>query len=66
MKCPLCNVEARIETTSLVLKKDGIYDRFFYKCRTKGCGNYGKVFKTEDSKSDKKVIIETDEVPSTE
>lgn len=66
MKCPLCNVEARIDSVSPVLKSDGLYNRISYKCRTKSCSNYDKVFKTEDSKSDIPLIVETDEVPSTE
>ena len=66
MKCPLCNVAARIDSVDPVLKSDGLYNRFAYKCRTKTCPNYNKVFKTEDSKSDKPLIIETNEVPSAE
>ncbi len=66
MICPLCNVEARIESVDPVLKTDGLYNRIAYKCRTKDCPNYNKVFKTEDTKSDKPLIVETNEVPSAE
>ena len=66
MLCPLCNVEARIESVTPVLKSDGLYNRMAFKCRTKTCPNYNTVFATVDSKSDIPLVIETDEVPSTE
>lgn len=48
MKCPLCNIEARIQSNELVKKKDGtLAYRMQFVCRSKQCPNNGKVFHTE-------------------
>lgn len=44
MKCPLCNVEMRIDKTAFVIKEDGSYaQKMYLKCRNRECPNYDRI-----------------------
>lgn len=42
MKCPLCDIEAQITSSRIVMKGDKLYRRQIFKCRNKNCGMYNK------------------------
>ena len=42
MKCPLCDIEAQIASSKLVMIGDKLYRRQIFKCRNKNCPNFGK------------------------
>lgn len=46
MKCPLCKIEGRIERSELVINQGTVSYRVQYKCRTRTCPNFNKVFHT--------------------
>lgn len=49
MKCPICNIEAKVEMKPQAIKKgDKYYHRMVYICRDKNCDRYGKEIGTED------------------
>ena len=48
MKCPKCDIEAKITSSKLVIKDGKPYQRMEYSCRNKQCSNYNKVFETKD------------------
>ena len=68
MKCPLCNLEARIVKTSNVLRiKDGepkLFTRMTYKCFNKQCDNYNKEIGTTEVEVPVSVVNEEEEQPS--
>ena len=44
MKCPVCNVEMRIDKTAFVIKEDGTYaQKMYLKCRNRECTNYDRI-----------------------
>jgi len=48
VKCPLCNVEMRIDKTAFVIKEDGTYaQKIYLKCRSRECANYNKIVATK-------------------
>lgn len=47
MKCPLCNVEGRIDSVSQVTNGGKFYNKITIKCRNKECPNYNKIFHTQ-------------------
>ena len=48
MKCPLCNVDMRITSNTLVRRADGTYaHRLRLSCPSPQCENYKMVVKTE-------------------
>lgn len=47
MKCPLCNTEMRIKSTSYVSNAGQIYAKQILTCRNKNCKNFGKDVKTQ-------------------
>jgi hypothetical protein len=56
MKCPLCNVEARIQRTYTKVVGDTspetetkVYTAHDFVCRNKQCSNYEKVFQTVEN-----------------
>ena len=46
MKCPLCNTEMRIVSTSYVQNEGKIFSKQIFTCRNKNCSNFGKEVKT--------------------
>ena len=42
MKCPLCDIEAQITSSKLVMIGDKLYRRQIFKCRNKNCHNYNE------------------------
>lgn len=46
MKCPLCNTEMKIMSSSFVQNDGNIFDKMVMTCRNKTCSNYGKEVKT--------------------
>lgn len=48
MKCPKCDIEAKITSSKTIMKGDKLFQRIEYSCRNKQCPNYNKVIATED------------------
>lgn len=42
MKCPLCDIEAQIASSKLVMIDGKLYRRQIFKCRNKQCPNFEK------------------------
>ena len=51
MKCPLCNLEGRIDTSRYVVDTSGeepkLFNEMDVKCINVNCQNFNKVFATE-------------------
>jgi len=47
MKCPLCNTEMRINSSSYVMNEGTLSMKQEYICRNKTCANFGKVVKAQ-------------------
>ena len=47
MKCPLCKIEGRIETSDYVINNGVVSSRLTIKCRNRECPNYNKIFHTD-------------------
>lgn len=48
MKCPICNIEARVEMKPKAVKKEGkYYHKMVFVCRNKECSKYEKEIGTE-------------------
>lgn len=48
MKCPLCNIEARIVSSKNIVKNGKFYRRLVYSCLNTACDLFNKEIKKED------------------
>ncbi len=62
MVCPLCKTEARISSSTNVLKGGKLYRRMHFVCRNKQCSNYNKEVGIEEVEIP--LVIESDEEAS--
>lgn len=49
MKCPICNLEAHITSSKLVMDGDKLFRRQIIKCRNESCPNFGKEIARKDN-----------------
>lgn len=56
MKCPKCDIEARITSSKNVMKGGQLFRRIEYSCRNKNCPDYDKVIATEDIPQEYEVV----------
>lgn len=48
MKCPICNIEAKVESMPQFVKKgDGYFHKMVFTCRCKDCSKFGKEIATD-------------------
>ena len=68
MKCPVCNIEARITRNTTIVKmvegQPKVFSRMEYKCMNPQCSKYNKVIKREDVEIPTSII--NDEEPESE
>ena len=58
MKCPKCDIEARITSSKNVMKDGKLFRRMEFSCRNKQCANYEKVIATDDVPLEYEIVEE--------